>query len=107
MDVVMRFVPATPGSEPDTTAEQFESLYKTMLDVISEAVNETCGVCVAPGAVGVIELKETVGACVSITYERLNPRLPDAPGLAKVNIALLPTASLMLPVPALRDVVAA
>jgi hypothetical protein len=106
MDVVMTFVPATPGSEADTTAEQFESLYKTMLDVTSEAVNDTCGVCVAPGAVGAIELKETVGACVSITYERLKPRLPDAPGLAKVKTALLPTASLILPVPALSDVVA-
>ena len=52
------------------------------------------------------EVDETVGSIPSITIALLEPNDPEAPGEARVRLALLPSKSLMVPELRTRELVA-
>ena len=95
--------PTVPLTGVDAARLHEPSLNRLMLSAASDKLTVSCGVRLFPGEVGEIDVNVTVGLVVSMTMVLFPPKLPAAPGDAKVNVALLPRESRIVPLFNARD----
>ena len=65
--------------------------------VVPEMETEDCSAALMKSSLPSLMSTEMVGATPSITSSALSPREPVSPGAARVRMAALPAASLMVP----------
>ena len=105
--VTLAMVGEVPAMPAPALTEKFAATRPVTLSLVVTVKTGAVVPCVRAAALLARTIEVTVGAVVSMTRALAVPRDPEVPGLARVRVASLPAASLIVPLFRASEVVAA